>query len=417
MTPLTSKTFDELVVFEEVADGTAPAGLLEVVSPRESAFTYAKSWREAKRRPIDPVNLAVRDRAYPSAPANLPLILYDSSPDAWGKSILQTAFPDHNFRQIDFLAAAGPERTGSLQTGFKAEEGPRSWRPAVTQIRQLPPVDMMQLEDLMAAADAQENGTAAPEHIQLLFRGSPDVGGARPKSRVIKNGEGWIAKFPGNMDPFDDPRAEAISLDLAAECKIDTPPHDLIEVLGKAAVLVKRFDRGSKGERYGYMSAATLVGERPGGNDDGSTYTYADVAIRARKFGFAPCEEQIFRRVLFYAFIHCTDDHLRNTGFIRQGDEWKLSPIFDVVPHKKEVHTTRPSREVHPIADPAIVFESYAAFKIDRKRALEIYDEVADGLKRLPEFMDIRRISPRDRKTLTHLMPHALKPPAIKEKT
>lgn len=40
MTPLTSKTFDQLVVFEEVAGGTRPAGLLEVVSPRESAFTY-----------------------------------------------------------------------------------------------------------------------------------------------------------------------------------------------------------------------------------------------------------------------------------------------------------------------------------------------------------------------------------------
>jgi len=304
MMPLISKSFDDLIIFEDVDARTIPAGLLQVVSPRESAFTYAKSWCAAGRRPIDPVHLAVRPRAYASAPAHLPFILYDSSPDAWGKGILQTAFPDHTFRQIDFLAAAGPERTGSLQTGFNPEEGPRGWRPAVTQIRQLPPVDITQLADLMSAAEAQEGGDPAPEHIQLLFRGSADVGGARPKSRVMKDGDGWIAKFPIPSDPFDDPRAEALSLDLAAACKIEVPDHDMLELRGKAVLLVKRFDRGPQGERHGYMSAATLVGEKPGGNDDGSTYTYADVAIRARKFGFAPCEEDVFRRVLFYAFIH-----------------------------------------------------------------------------------------------------------------
>ncbi|MCC6913495.1 MAG: type II toxin-antitoxin system HipA family toxin [Rhodospirillaceae bacterium] len=413
MTPLTSKTFDKLIIFEDVAGATTPAGLLQVVSPRESAFTYATSWRQAGRRPIDPVNLSVRPRAHHSAPASLPLVLYDSCPDGWGKGILESAFPDHRFRPVDYLAAAGHERTGSLQVGFDVAEGPRSWRPSVTQIRELPPLDMMHLEDLMAAAKAQEEGEAAPEHIQLLFRGSADVGGVRPKARLMKNGEGWIAKFPGIADPFDDPRAEALSLDLAAECKIDVPEHDMIELRKKAVLLVKRFDRGPQGRRYGYMSAATLVGEMPGGNDDGSTYTYADVAIGARKFGFAPCEEEIFRRMVFYAFIHCTDDHLRNTAFIRRGDEWSLSPVFDVVPHKKEVHTTRASRGTHPIPDPARVFESFPAFKLERGKALEIYDEIVAGVRRLPEFLDRRNIASKDRRTLMGLMAHALNPPAV----
>jgi len=85
------------------------------------------------------------------------------------------------------------------------------------------------------------------------------------------------------------------------------------------------------------------------------------------------------------------------------------------VPHKKEIHTTRPSREIPPVSDPAAVFESFPAFKLDRQQAKTIYDEIVDGLKRLPDLMEVRRVSRRDRAILTQLMRHAFNPPAIKD--
>jgi serine/threonine-protein kinase HipA len=33
------------------------------------------------------------------------------------------------------------------------------------------------------------------------------------------------------------------------------------------------------------------------------------------------------------AALHNTDDHLRNTGFLRAPDGWRLSPVFDVNPN------------------------------------------------------------------------------------
>ena len=410
MAPWISETFDNLYIFAEADGETMPAARLEAIGRQDSKFVYGKRWQERKGHPIDPVHLPVRGRPYASTPFAIPLILFDACPDGWGKEILQAAFPLHLFRTVDFLAAAGSDRTGALQTGFDPKDGPRSWLPSDMAMLPLPPAGIQNLADLMSAAAALEDGRPDPGHLQWLLRGSGDVGGARPKARIAKDGHGWIAKFAAKGDPFDDPRVEAMSLDLAAACGIDVPAHELIEVMNKAVLLVKRFDRSATGERHDYMSAASLVGQGPGVY--WSEYTYADVAIAARKAHFEPCEKEIFRRLLFYAFIHCTDDHLRNTAFIRT-ETWRLSPVFDVVPHRQERHATLVTRGASPHPDPRLLFQGFPSFKLERREALAIYDEIAAGMTRLPALLDAREVTSRDRRILCELMPHAFDPPAV----
>jgi len=265
------------------------------------------------------------------------------------------------------------------------------------------------LEALLNAAEAVDSGQAQAHHLHLLFRSSADVGGARPKARIRRDGRSWIAKFPAQGDHFDDPRLEAVCLDLAAACGIETPDHDIVRILTRSVLLVERFDRDPLGERYGYMSAATLAQQPPG--EYATRATYAEVAALAREAGIQPCEDQLFRRLLFNCFIHNTDDHLRNHAFIRRDGAWLLSPIFDVVPCCHGRLVLAPAAGSSPEPDPRLALEAHAKFRMDRGAAVAIYEEVVAGLANLPRFFERREVTARDRDTALAMMPFAQNPP------
>jgi serine/threonine-protein kinase HipA len=201
-------------------------------------------------------------------------------------------------------------------------------------------------------------------------------------------------------------------LSLAARCAIATPNHEMIEIAGRSVLLVKRFDRRDGGlVRLGYLSAATILGQDP--TAYATRRSSAEIAAKAREMGAKPCEGEVFRRLLFNCFIHNTDDHLRNTAFIRGIDDlWRISPAFDLVPHREARLVVRPSRTVDPTPDPTTAFEAYPDFKMSRTEAMRIYDEIATGLAALPEILDRYAVTSRDRETARSLMPAAFDVPA-----
>jgi serine/threonine-protein kinase HipA len=402
---------ERLVVFVLVQGAPTPVGEL-VFEGREygqSFFRYARSWldnREA-RFALAPV-LSLRPRATNSAPHPVPLFFSDAAPDGWGKAVLRFAYPAQTWGMGEFLAAAGDDRTGELLFG-PDPSGPERFVPGQAMIAFSE--EEASLEALLEAAQAMEQGQPRRRDLDLLFRGSADIGGARPKTRLWREGRSWIAKFPAQGDLFDDPRLEAVCLDLAEVSGIETPNHEVISIAGRSVLLVDRFDRGPAGERYGYMSAGTLVGQSP--SDYATSSSYADVAALAREKGIRPCESDLFRRLLFNCFIHNTDDHLRNHAFLRCGGEWRLSPVFDLVPARQGRLVLAPAPGVSPEPDPARAFAAHAQFRLDRSAATQIYEEVVDGLKRLPEVLDRREVTARDRATALAMMPFAANPPVL----
>jgi len=104
------------------------------------------------------------------------------------------------------------------------------------------------LEQLQAAAEAADAGTATARHLDLLFRKSGDLGGARPKATIWRDGLPWIAKFRAQGDAFDDPRVEAVCLSLARACGIHVTGHEVITVNRRSVLLVRRYDRGETGQ-------------------------------------------------------------------------------------------------------------------------------------------------------------------------
>jgi serine/threonine-protein kinase HipA len=61
--------------------------------------------------------------------------------------------------------------------------------------------------------------------------------------------------------------------------------------------------------------------------------------------------ERLWRRLVFNILISNTDDHLRNHGFLYEGQAgWRLSPAYDLNP----VPTLEPEQE---IMDPSAVLD------------------------------------------------------------
>lgn len=402
---------DRLIVFLAHAGSPIPVGELvfEGRDRRQSLFRYARTWLQASDAYALAPGLALRPRAVPSAPYETPLAFYDAVPDGWGKSILAQAYPQQQWGMAEYLAAAGSDRVGALRFGPAPDRLPEQFVPPGG-----PMVDLADgedsLEDLLDAAMAVDEGRARNHHLHLLFRSSADLGGARPKAQFCHAGQAFLAKFPAQGDSFDEPRIEAVCLDVAQSSGITTPDHALESVAGRSVLLVRRFDR-IDGFQLGYMSAGVLMDRPP--DEYATTITYADIAAKARAWGIEPCEAALFRRALFNAFIHNTDDHLRNHAFLRDGTGWHLSPVFDIVPHRRMRMVLAAGRGIEPLPDPARLFAAYPQFKLSRADAEQIYAELADGMAGLPKLLDRREVTGRDRDTLKELMPFAFNPPAL----
>ena len=108
---------------------------------------------------------------------------------------------------------------------------------------------------------------------------------------------------------------------------------------GYHTFVTRRFDRDEQGRRRFFTSAMAVLGRT-----DSEQASYLDLAefIAARQGVPGKIDQdlrELFRRVLFNVAVANRDDHLRNHGFIRQVQGWRLAPAFDLNPSlKKDSH-------------------------------------------------------------------------------
>ena len=91
--------------------------------------------------------------------------------------------------------------------------------------------------------------------------------------------------------------------------------------------------------------------------------------------------EQLFRRVLFNILIGNRDDHLRNHGFLREGNGWVLSPAFDVNPNpdKAEHVLTIDGMDASPDSD--LLMATAAFYRLKPNDAKNIEQEVRKAVE------------------------------------
>ncbi len=388
-------------VFRSGQSGYVPIGLLVFEggsSRRLGRFAYSSDYLTSEgRKPIDPIGLPLRNKWRPATVGEVHLAFHDAGPDGWGKAILTHAYLELELGMPEFLALGGPSRTGDLAFG-STPEAPERWTPRTDAAPGLAQSEGV-LEEMLIAAENYEGGEASADQLAKLLMHSSDIGGARPKARIRISDKEWIAKFSTWDDRFDNPRAEAVCLDFAEAAGLRVPERELHVVNDRSVLLISRFDRSSDGARLSYLSAGTLLSEPAYGY--ATSKTYLDIASAARRIGVQDPEREMFRRLLVNAYLRNTDDHLRNHALINDGTGWRLSPVFDVVPHPSGTkHVCAPAPGMSRECNPSIAFASYPKFGLSAAEAISILVEIHEATSRLPDFFDARGVSRRDQEML-----------------
>jgi serine/threonine-protein kinase HipA len=318
--------------------------------------------------------------------AQLSGIFMDCSPDRWGKMLME--------RREAIEAKADRRRIRTLQSwDFLLGVNDASRMGAVRlqdadtgqflDARELGAPPVTDLRTLEAAADKVERGSdvEAARWIGQLIAPGASLGGARPKAGFRDtDGRLWLAKFPSVEDRRDVGLWEFLAYRLSLAAGIHMPPARVLKLSARGhTYAVQRFDRTSTSRRL-YASAMTRLGR-----DDSDGASYLDIVQAIETGGpsarIATDLEQLFRRVLFNILIGNRDDHLRNHGFLREGNGWALAPAFDVNPNPDKAAHVLAIDEADASPDSALLTSTSAFYRLKPARARAIERQVRDALR------------------------------------
>jgi serine/threonine-protein kinase HipA len=303
---------------------------------RESAtFEYDPSWLENPARfSLEPA-LQLGPGPF-HTPGDLPMFgaIGDSAPDRWGRVLMRRMerrraerekTTPRTLREIDYLLLVDDEaRQGAMR--FAEREGGPFVRDE--EAKRIPPI--MGLPKLLSASERFIEEKDTDEDLRLLIAPGSSLGGARPKASVRdKDGQLAIAKFPRKDDEITTVVWERVAFALAEKAGIVVPSVRLEEVAKKPVLLLRRFDRDGV-RRIPFLSAMSMLGAK-----DQEPRSYLEMVDALRQHGASPKEdiEALWRRLVFNILISNTDDHLRNHGFLYEGQAgWRLSPAYDLNP-------------------------------------------------------------------------------------
>ena len=313
---------------------TVPAALLKVEKLRDG--TYVRRFRYGDRYlrrkdavEFDPFQLPLGNEVYEFTKLKgIPGAVRDAGPDAWGRRVIEHKLQRSpaDLEEIEYLLHGPQDGAGYLSFGDAVEPHPSKRQYNRTQ----------QLADLVAAAEAIEEGKRLPEHILEQLEPGTSMGGARPKATIEDGNRLWVGKFPEKEDRFNLQRVEYATLELARRCGIDVCNSRLESVGGRDVLMVERFDREyTEGGyfRFGLVSGFTML-DADEYYLDRDRWSYPLLADQLRRWSEKPNEDRIelFRRMVFNSAVTNNDDHPRNHAARRTARGWHLTPAYDLVP-------------------------------------------------------------------------------------
>jgi serine/threonine-protein kinase HipA len=257
----------------------------------------------------------------------IPGAVRDAGPDAWGRRVIEHKLERSpaDLEEIDYLLHGPQDGAGYVSFGLKLEP-PAPRRPYNRT---------HQLADLVAAAEAIEEGKRVPVHVLEQLEPGTSMGGARPKATIEDGNRLWIGKFPEKGDRCNLQRIEYATVELGRRCGIAACNVRIESIGGRDVLLVERFDRERvEGGylRFGLVSGLTLL-DCEESHLDRERWSYPLLADELRRWSEKPDEDRIelFRRIVFSAAVTNNDDHPRNHAVRRTARGWRLTPAYDLV--------------------------------------------------------------------------------------
>lgn len=363
-----------------------------------SGLEYSPDWIEfSKSFEIDPALPLEHGRFFRSKKEGSSVFhgaIADSEPDGWARQVILRANSKHRqekkdrgmsiddfpLTSLDFLLAVDDfSRIGALrfqdESGVFQREGGKGKRTA-------PP--LIELDSLLRATRAVETDTETAADLEYLRGRGTSLGGLRPKCTVIdQDGALSIGKFPSVHDSYSVTKGEVLALHIAAAAGIQAAEARIVESNGTPVALIKRFDRGPRGERIPYLSAATLLGIE--GSYQVHTYTEIVDALKRYSSDYRADAEELWRRIALTILITNVDDHMRNHGFLHvEKNLWRLSPAFDInpFPERQRILKTWIAESMGDTASIQLLMEAAPYFGIDSRRACFLLSAVEGAVSR-----------------------------------
>lgn len=363
--------------------------LRHIVAPTGSivAFAYDETWLAQRDSfVVDPSHGPYPGEQYPRQGSLISPIFTDAAPDRWGRELLERreaamARAEGRARRTlgewEFLlGVADDSRMGALR--FRGEDGHYFGDLAPG----IPP--MARLRELESAVKEierpREDRSAEADALAVLLAPGSSLGGTRPKATFVDpDGTLWMAKFPSRTDTRDMAALEWVMNELAGLAGIRVTEHRLLTFGSRHRTFAaRRFDRADGGRRL-YASAMTMLSRR-----DRETSSYLEIALAIADHGprgeIEAELEQLFRRVAFNVLTRHRDDHLRNHGFIRAPEGWRLAPAFDLNPMPDmTAHELALDDSVH-VGDVELIVETGPFYRLTVPEARTIVNDIRDTL-------------------------------------
>lgn len=334
----------------------------------------------------------------------------DSSPDRWGRMLMQRRLArkirkgevaaNARLLESDYLLGVHDNfRVGALRfrlndQGAFLDDNHDQAAPPFIMLRELEAASL-------SLEDEDDDSERIDDWLKMLIAPGGSLGGARPKASVVDtDGSLWMAKFPSKRDTRDVGAWEMVALTLAQACGIRVPEARVQKFSSDHhTFLVRRFDRTPQGGRLHFASAMTLTNHQDG-EDESSGVGYAEIAQVLVQHGVNVDDglRELWTRIVFNMHISNTDDHLRNHGFLLEPERgWQLAPAYDVNPIPDggaglKLNVTAVSNEL----DVALALEVAPLYRLETAQARAIAEEVKEITSQWRKVAQALSLPPRE---------------------
>lgn len=365
-------------------------------------FRYTQAYLEQARSfAFDPIQLPLKaGETQLSCSGGIPGVLDDYLPDDWGRRVLAHLAYYRDKKKLDsnscieILSLLSNSRIGALQWTMPGTGPDYALGSAYTELAKA--------ENAAQCIDDNQYITENVDEMSLLYlaNAGTGVGGARPKALIEKEGKAYLAKFNRlHDDRYNNARVELACLNMARSASIHAYGGSVEQGINDREVLMlERFDVLENNTRLHVISVNALL-KTSAQADRGGVFRYDDIAdlVRQHSINVETDLIQLLKIMLFNRGINNIDDHERNFSFINNGDGFKLSPAYDMVPSliTGAYHVAgfgykpNPPRasEVHALGK---------VFGLPKTKVSHAAEEIIDTLDRWVDFAEKSGVSEQD---------------------
>lgn len=316
-------------------------------------FNYEPEYLK-KGEELSPFDMPLSEKSYFSNPRgsetfkNLPPLLADTLPDAFGNKLITEYFAQKNSSQkflnpVEKLAFLANRGMGALE-----------YEPAIENKREAEDITISELLNVVNAVYFKKEEETAPlndyhQGLETLIHIGSSAGGARAKGLIainektseIKAGdifqgkdfEYYLIKFDGLKDgkiiePSGYGIVEYTYHQIARLSGIQMMDCKLYAENGRNHFMTKRFDRNAEGGKYHLQTVCGLTGIDF--NQQGN-FSYEQLhRLTLNLTNDQRQVEEMFKRMVFNIIGLNNDDHIKNFSFMIKDGKWQLTPAYDL---------------------------------------------------------------------------------------